>query len=76
MFATRGGLAGQCAKVVRGDLHEGGGSTIHVYSFIFERGWLKENSVQRHGCPVGLHEGAAYTSEYGIYGIFQLLFNG
>ena len=32
----RGGLAGKCAKVVGGGLHEWGGSTI--YAFIFERG--------------------------------------
>ena len=48
-------------KWVRVGLHEGGGST--VYSFIFGRAWLKGNSVQRYGG--GLHEGAAYTSEYG-----------
>ena len=51
----QGGLADMCSKVLGGGLHEGGGSTI--YSFIFERGRLKGNFVQRHG--------AAYTSQYG-----------
>ena len=61
VYAARSGLAGKYAKVVGGGLHKGGDSTIHC--FIFEKWWLKGNSVQRHGG--GLHEGAAYTSEYG-----------
>ena len=47
--------------MVGGGLHEGGGSAI--YSYIFERGWLKGNSFKRHGG--GGYEGAAYTNEYG-----------
>ena len=43
--------------MVGGGLHEGGGSTI--YSYIFERGWLKGNSVQRNGG--GLHERVRYV---------------
>ena len=52
------------AKVVGGDLHEGGGSTI--YSFIFERGWLKGNSVQRHGGGL-LEEGGRFTRASTVY---------
>ena len=42
---------------------KGGGSTI--YSFIFERVWLKRNSVQRHWGGLyegggGLHERVGY----------------
>ena len=54
-------LSREVCKSVGGGRHEGGGSTI--YSFIFERVWLKASSDQRYGG--GLHEGAAYTSEYG-----------
>ena len=64
VYAARGGLAGKCAKVVGGVLHEGGGSTI--YSFILERGWLKRNSVKRYGGWLtrggGLHELVRYVA--------------
>ena len=52
-----GGLAGKCAKVVGGGLHEGGGSTI--YSFFLEGGGLRE--------ILSKDMGVAYTSEYGTY---------
>ena len=66
MSAARGGLAEKCAKVVGGGLHEGGDSTI--YSFIFERGWLRK--------IVSKDMGVAYTCEYGMfakYGVFFVL---
>ena len=48
-------------KVVGGSLHMG---VALLYIPLFLRGgWLTGNSVQRHGG--GLHEGAAYTTEYG-----------
>ena len=34
-----------CAKVVGGGLQEKGGG-FPIYFFIFERGWLKQNSVK------------------------------
>ena len=45
-----------------GDLQEEGGSTIILYSFIFERG--KEKLSKDIGWFI--RGGAAYTSEYGI----------
>ena len=45
--------------MVGGGLHEGRWLS-YIYSFIFERGWLKGNSVVRHGGGGqgggGLHE--------------------
>ena len=43
----RGGLADMCAKVVGGGLQEDGG--FPIYLVIFERGWLKQNSVKVYG---------------------------
>ena len=39
--------------MVGGGLHEG--VWLYYNSLIFERGWLKRNSVQRHEGGVGLH---------------------
>ena len=52
---ARGGLAGKCTKVA----YTKGVALLHIPLFL-RGGWLKENSVQRHGGRV------AYTSEYGI----------
>ena len=71
MYRTRSckppgsGLAGKCAKVIGGGLHEGGGSLI------LERGWLKGNSVQRHKGAAykyggGLHERVRYISHFSV----------
>ena len=52
-----------CAKAVGGGLHEGGG--VHIYSYIFEMGWLKQNSLKVYG--VGVAYKKACMSEYGKY---------
>ena len=51
------GLADMCAKVVGGGLQEG--RWLSYISLIFERGWLKQNSVQVN--EGGLHEGIRHV---------------
>ena len=44
-----------------GGLQEGGGFPIYFY--IFERGWLKQNSVKVHVYGVGLQEGGGLQEQ-------------
>ena len=58
--------------MIGGGTHEGAWfKHVHnyVYSFIFEKGVAYGIFIQKQGG--GLHEGVAYTSEYGIYKEFM-----
>ena len=47
-----------------GGLQEGGGFPIYFYMYMFERGWLKRNSVKEYGVA---YKKGAYKSEYGMH---------